>query len=400
MYSDIVPPKKHKNKLSKIKAEDHEVIILRDEPILTGREIYHTIDGRDRKSKIPFILIVITLVILPIIYYSVFNNKTRISFESKSTIFEIKDVIPMSLSEKNQNLASTLSYNLIYNNETKNRNIFAPIVPESTSTLETAPTKGDYYNLNTSTTSPFTSIKVKLVNESSAAVQIIKDTRFDVKGKMYYLDSIVTVKPTGKATSTSTEFKYKVIGFKGTSIYDTFYATDYVNSIQTAVDQNTDNATGTESNNPSEDILSLIPENFISLKKNYIYDKNINQTALVVIDKKDFEKILFVHSKILQDYVTSLKPVSDLIEYQINIDDYQLELDAVTGQPVSFKNVTIEIKPIVKKDKVAGTFKGFSKETMKKIKNDIAKNITMNISYSPFWVTKVSDIDHISVEVK
>ena len=28
------------------------------------------------------------------------------------------------------------------------------------------------------------------------------------------------------------------------------------------------------------------------------------------------------------------------------------------------------------------------------------KNITMNISYSPFWVTKVSDEDHISVEVK
>lgn len=400
MYSDIVPPKKHKNKLAKIKAENHEVVILHNEPMLTGREVYHTIDGRDRKSKIPFILIVITLVILPIIYYSVFNNKTRILFEPKSTIFEIKDVIPMSLSEKNQNLASTLSYNLIYNNETKKRNIFAPIIEESTSTLETVSKDVEYYNLNTATTSPFTSIKAKLVNESGGAVQIIKDTRFDVNGKTYYLGSLVSVKPTPKATSTPTESKYKVIGFKGTSIYDTFYATDYINSIQATVDQNTDAATGTESNNPSEDILSLIPENFISLKKNYIYDKNIKQTALVVIDKKDFEKVLFMHSKILQDYVSSLKPVSDLIEYQISVDDYQLDFDAITGLPVSFKSLTVEIKPKVKKDKVATTFKGFSKETMKKIKNDIAKNIIMNISYSPFWVTKVSDIDHISVEVK
>ena len=45
------------------------------------------------------------------------NNKTSISFESKTTIFEIKDNIPMILSEKNQKASTTLSYNLIYNNE-------------------------------------------------------------------------------------------------------------------------------------------------------------------------------------------------------------------------------------------------------------------------------------------
>ncbi len=401
MYSDIVPPKKNKkNKLAKIKAEDHEVKVLIDDPAFAGREIYHTIDGRDRKSKIPFILIIIMLVVLPIVYYSVFNNKTRISFEAKSTIFEIKDTVPMILSEKNQNLASTLSYNLIYNNEAKGRNIFAPIVEESTSTLKTVTAEGDYYNLNTATTSPFTSIKVKLINESGAAIQVIKDTRFDVKGTTYYLAAPVNIKPTGKATSTAAQSKYKVIGFKGTSAYDIFYAVDYTDTLQAGVNANQGVATSTDSNGPNEDILSLIPENFISLKKNYVFDKNINQSALVVVDKRDFEKVLFTHSKILQDYVESLKPVVDLIEYEISINDYQLELDGATGLPVSFKNLTIEIKPRVKKDKVAATFKGFSKDTMKKIKNDISKNIVMSVSYSPFWVSKVSDIDHISVEVK
>ncbi|MBC7982122.1 hypothetical protein H7X65_03535 [Candidatus Parcubacteria bacterium] len=403
MFSDIVPPKKHKNKLAKIKAEDHEVKILRDEPAFTGREIYHTMDGRDRKSKVPFILGIIVLVILPIIYYSVFNNKTKISFEAKSTIFEIKDVIPMAMSEKNQNASSTLSYNLIYNNESKDRNIFAPVEAPAATTTVTATAKtsseGEYYNLNTATTSPFTSIKVKLINETSGPIQVIKDTRFDVKGTTYYLEGQVTVKPSPKSTSTPNQ-KYKVIGFKGTSVYETFYAVDYISAIQTTVDQSTDVSTGTNSNAPNEDILSLIPENFISLKKNYVFDRNLNQSGLVVVDKRDFEKVLFVHSKTLQDYVAILKPVADLLEYEISINDYQLELDASSGLPVSFKNLTIEIKPKVKKDKVAATFKGFSKETMKKIKNDIAKYVNMDIAYSPFWVSKVSDEDHISVEVK
>ena len=92
---------------------------------MTMREVYHTMDGRDKKSKWPMILIVATLVILATVYYSVFNNKTKISFETKSTIFEIKDSIPMALSEQNQNSSTSLSYNLIYNNEVKDRNIFA-----------------------------------------------------------------------------------------------------------------------------------------------------------------------------------------------------------------------------------------------------------------------------------
>jgi hypothetical protein len=98
--------------------------------------------------------------------------------------------------------------------------------------------------------------------------------------------------------------------------------------------------------------------------------------------------------------VQSFNTIFDLVEYDISINDYELELDSTTGLPTSFKNLNLEIIPRVKKDKVAMTFKGFSKETMRKIKNEIAKNITMDISYSPFWVTKVSDEDHISVEVK
>lgn len=401
MYSDIVPPNK-KNKLSKIKAPvEHKVKEskkFKDEPFVAPIEVYHTAYGEDRKSKLPVILMLLTLATLAIVYYSVFNNKTSISFESKSTIFEIKDRIPMTLSEKNQNSSTTLSYNLIYNNENKDRNIFAPIFEEATSTLKAATAQtvpsSEYYTLNNSTTSPTLSKRVKLVNEYTTSVQIIKDTRFDVGGVTYYIDKPVDLKKTiNPATSTT---KYKVIGFKGTAKYDKFYATDY---IDTSVSADAP-VIADDKNAPNNDILSLIPDNFIPLKKNYVYDKSIDQTALVVIDKKDFEKVLLADTKLIQEYVKSFVTIYDLVEYEISINDYEIELDSLTGLPIAFKNLNLEIIPRIKKDKVASAFKGFSKDTMKKIKNEIAKNITMNISYSPFWVTKVSDEDHISVEVK
>jgi hypothetical protein len=289
-----------------------------------------------------------------------------------------------------------LSYNLIYNNENKDRNIFAPIVEESTSTLKTAPLSEEYYVLNSATTSPQTSIKVKLINESAVGVQVIKDTRFDVSGVTYYLDRAVNIKPVNKKATTTNTVKYKVIGFKGTANYEKFYAVDYVDeNMSTAIATTT-----TDKNSPNNDILSLIPENFLSLKKSYVYDKKIDQTALVVIDKKDFEKVLIANSGLIQEYIKSFNTIFDLVEYEISINDYELELDPTTGLPVAFKNLNLEIIPKIKKDKVAATFKGFSKDTMRKIKNEIAKNITMNISYSPFWVNKVSDEDHISVEIK
>ncbi len=398
MYSDIIPPNK-KNKLSKIKAPvEHKVKEskkLKDEPFVPPGEVYHTAYGEDRKSKLPVILTLLTLVTLAIVYYSVFNNKTNISFESKSTIFEIKDRIPMALSEKNQKSSTTLSYNLIYNNDNENRNIFAPTVEEATSTIGAANSSSlEYYTLNNSTTSITLSKKVNLINLYSTNVQIIKDTRFDVGGVTYYIDRAVDLKKTVNP-STSTN-KYKVIGFKGTAKYEKFYAVDYAdNSI--VVDAPVVEG---DKNVPNNDILSLIPDNFIPLKKNYVYDKTIDQTALVVIDKKDFEKVLLAESKLIQEYAKSFTTISDLVEYEISINDYEIELDSQTGLPVAFNNLNLEIITRIKKDKVASVFKGFSKETMKKIKNEISKNITMNISYSPFWVTKVSDEDHISVEVK
>lgn len=400
MYSDIIPPNKNKkNKLQKIKVhtdiELKENKVLKDEPFITQRDIYHTPYGEDRKSKLPTVLVLLTLATLSIVYYSVFNNKTNISFESKSTIFEIKDRIPMTLSEKNQNSSTTLSYNLIYNNENKDRNIFAPTVEESTSTLKAkTDSVSEYYTLNNSTTTPTLSIKIKLINEYTTNVQIIKDTRFDVNGVTYYIDKAVDIKKTtNPATST---VKYKVIGFKGTAKYEKFYAVDYVDTSVTAETP----VIADDKNSPNNDILSLIPDNFISLKKNYVYDKTIDQTALVVIDKKDFEKVLLADTKLIQEYVKSFTMISDLVEYEISINDYEIELDLITGLPVAFKNLNIEIIPRINRNKVAAAFKGFSKDTMKKIKNEIAKNITMNVSYSPFWVTKVSDEDNISVEVK
>ena len=68
--------------------------------------------------------------------------------------------------------------------------------------------------------------------------------------------------------------------------------------------------------------------------------------------------------------------------------------------PIAFKNLNIEIKPIIKRDKVASTFAGFSKDSIDKIKFGIQKAINMQVKYSPFWMNKVSDVDNVSVEIK
>lgn len=388
MYSDIIPPKK--NSFIKAKKNDHEVRIIKEETF------YHTVDGRDKKSRLPIILIFLTVVIMGIIYYSVYINNTNISFESKSTIFEIKDIIPMTLSEKNQNSSTTLSYNLIYNNENKDRNVFAPV--EVSTTTAAKVTADEFYYLNNSTTtSSTTPKKVSFINETNSDVKIVKNTRIDVNGLTYYLDKDVNIKKGDKiSTSTTlTTSKYKVIGFKGSGKYDKFYAVDYVDNDADMAPIVTDGK-----NYPSSDLLSLIPENFIPLRKNYVFDKKINQTALVVVDKRDFERVLSNNSKLIQEYIKVFKPISDLVEYEINIDDYELQLDGETGLPISFKNLNLEIIPKIKKDKVAAVFKGFSKATMKEMKVGVQKYINMEVKYSPFWMSKVSDEDYISVEVK
>ncbi len=394
MYSDIVPPKKN-SFINKRSRGDNEVRILKKEPAFVNKEIYHTIDGKDKKSKLPLIFLISTIVILSIVYYSVFNNNTYISFTSKTIILEVKDNISMILSEKNSNASTTLSYNLIYANENKNRNIFAPIEEESTSTTLVA----DYFILNATTTSQSAPKKVVFINNTGADMPLRENTRFDVAGETYYLQGKTNVKPSSNNDISTVKNQYKVIGLKGTSAYDKFYAIDYTGS--TEQDTNTAIATTTDNKNvPNDDILSLIPENFIPLKKSYVYDQSINQSALVVIDKKDFERALINNSKLIQDYIKVFTPITDLIEYEININDYEMILSPETGLPMSFKNLTLEITPRIKKDKAASVFKGFSKETMKKIKSEIAKNMEMDIKYSPFWMSKVSDEDHISVEVK
>lgn len=400
MYSDIIPPKKNSFINTKKNKGDGEMRILKNEPAFTGREIYHTVDGKDRRSKTPLILFIITVLVLAGVYYSVFNNNTYISFESKTVILEVKDNISMVLSEKNQNASTTLSYNLIYANENKDRNIFAPTYEESTSTIKDVKSSDNsFYVLNATVTSQLPPKKVVFINESGSNVPLKENTRFDVGGETYYLQGRVDIKAVSTGEVSSTTDKYKVIGFKGTNVYDKFYAVDYVD-IKTSASEISTTTGINNANVPNEDILSLIPENFIPLKKGYVFDQNVNQSALVVVDKKDFEKVLYNNSRLIQEYVKVFAPIFDLVEYEININDYELALSSETGLPASFKNLTLEITPRIKKDKVASVFKGFSKDTMKKIKNEIAKNMNMEIKYSPFWMSKVSDEDHISVEVK
>ena len=140
-----------------------------------------------------------------------------------------------------------------------------------------------------------------------------------------------------------------------------------------------------------------MPEGAIPLGKSTIYDKLIDQSAIVVFDNRTLEDFLNVSNVQVQEYFKALKSFGPSVSYDISIVDYTLLVSPENGRPVAFSSLSIEITPKIDKQGIPSQFTGFKKETMDKIQKQVSEYVTFDVSYTPFWANSVAMEDKIEV---
>lgn len=378
MYGDIIPPKK----------KYHDPIIEDDHVELgyveSRKSVHFTPISRQRYSepqskKLPIFLALCALAVIGVgIYHKIFNG-TTISLTPQTTRFEIKQKIPLILQNREKD---SLTYSLVYvpeEGETRN-----PFVATSSEVVDEA--------ITITATSTGDTKKILLINKSTEIVPLRIATRFDVNGTTYTLDKAINLSPSPDSdierVSTSTP-QYKVIGFKGSSSYDTVYA---IPLVRPSV------ASEASSSLPPQDIISLMPKNAIPLEKSTIYDKLLEQSAVVVFDKKVLQEFLQEYTVQLKEYADVLKPFGSSLTYEVAIIDYTLVTSPDTGKPVAFDSLIIDITPAVDTELIPRQFTGFKKETMEKIQKQVSEYITLDVSYTPFWSKSVAEEERVLVK--
>ncbi len=400
MYSDIIPPKKSIRKIkpsARIEREEKKDIKKKhDAEVFTPyKKTYHTMDGRDVKSKWPLIFIIIAILLISGILYSKYNHTTTFTFVPKTTNFEIKERIVLhNASDTAKDLS--LPYNLVYIPSADINNLSTstprnPFIPQknASSTSSTVVTKE--YTMTASTTNDVKNIV--FVNKTSLPISLRETTRISVGDVVYNLDKTVVIPPSGASAPADSPVIYHIVGFKDTAEYEKVYAIPAPSS-NTSV--STDDSVSTI---PPTDIISLLPKTSLPLLKSNIYDRMLDQNAVVVIEQKDLEYILQKINPSMQEYIKILEPMSDMLKYHITIVDYNLESSEETGRPIAFKSLSLEITPIINTEHAKTAFVHFNNEAMKRIKNQIATYIGLDIRHFPFWMTDVPDKDRVRVEI-
>lgn len=399
MYSDIIPPKK---KYVRVHTEEYNSVRFTSS---------HPSYTQTKQTKKPIILFMTACVLLAIFAYHNLAHATKMTIEPKVTRFDIKQHIPLMLQGRQD---AYLTYSLVYVSDTQDgasRNPF--VLKNATSSVATTSTNEtssfEEVTLTASTTGK--TKHVTLINKTSESVPLRKDTRFDVDGVVYALDSAVNVLPTEKKNLTSTHTTasssvYRVIGFKGYPTYDSVYALD-TSSDGSASEGVGGASTSTKtvvsvasSTVPPKELLSLMPPHTLALQKSTIYDKNIEQSALVVFDQSALEHFLQNYIPQTIEYYKALKPFGESIAYDIAIVDYSLQTSPETGKPVSFSSLTIEITPKIDTKFLVLQFAGFSRDTMTVIEKQIASYVHMETKYTPFWSKSVSSSENIHVDIQ
>lgn len=392
MYGDIIPPKK----------KYHEEVI-EDESVRDSYVHFTPIKRQAYKEpkskKLPLLLALLALIVIGFgVYHKIFNG-TSISLSLETTRFDIQQKIPLVLQNREK---GSLTYSLVYvPEENTSRNPFSQPSNEATTSepqLAIAARSAEE-GVTLTATSTGDVKKIKLINTTAETVPLRIATRFDVNGITYTLDAATNLAPSSKeeieaiASGTS---QYKVIGFKGSSSYDTVYAIPLTTTSPAVVKNAPQSAAS--STLPPEDILALMPKDAIPLQKSTIYDRLIDQSAVVVFDEKVLEDYLNETSVQLQDYFTALKPFGSSISYVITIVDYDVAISPETGKPVAFNSLSIDITPVIDNALLPQQFAGFKKDTMEKIQKQVADFIKMDVSYTPFWSKTVAEEDRITVK--
>lgn len=406
MYSDIIPPKKSIRKIKaspRVEKAEKKEIKEEQEAVAEGftpyKKTYHTVDGRDTTSKWPLVLIIVALLIVGGIVYSKYNHTTTFVFTPKTTSFEVKEKIALHNSGDTVKDVS-LPYNLVYIPSTDVNNLSSttaqrnPFVAQKTasSTPTTAAVKE--YTMTASTTKDVK--KIIFVNKTSLPISLRETTRISVGEVVYNLDKSVTIQPSGVNVPASSEV-YHVVGFKDTTDYEKVYAIPSSGGQAVSLSPAAEEAVSAI---PPTDIISLLPETSLPLLKSNIYDRVLDQNAVVVIEQKDLENVLQKVNPAIQEYVKTLIPVADMIKYHVTIVNYDLEVSEETGRPVAFKSLSLEIIPVINIDNAKTAFIRFSNEAMKKIKSQVAPYLDLEVKHFPFWMTDVPDEDMVRVEVE
>ncbi|MES2623247.1 MAG: hypothetical protein V4576_02445 [Patescibacteria group bacterium] len=405
MYGDIIAPKK---KYSDVHSESEE----RSGPVHFShieRPPYRGGNFEKKNRKVPFLLLLLALIVVGIIVYHKMYNGTTFTITPKTTRIEIQEKISLVLQSREKD---ALTYSLVYvpagsmNGEvTEPRN---PFVMTATTTPVAAEPKVTITATSTNDTK-----RVQLINKSGSNVTLRIATRFSVASTTYTLDAAMDVKPTEQSVLSaiaSGTAMYKVIGFSGSSLYDSVYAVPY-ESVKTAKTVTTTNAsstaTGTDiidtdsvSTVPPADVLALMPDDAIPLIKSTIYDKVIDQSAVVVFDERTLEDFLNASNIQAQDYFKALKPFGASLTYEISVIDYTLITSPDTGKPTGFSSLILEITPKIDSSLVPAQFAGFKKDVVEKIKKQVAEFVTLDVSYSPFWATAVATEEKIKVRME
>lgn len=417
MYSDIIPPRKN-NSIRNISLERFDEL----EPI--AEQAYEPRRHPDHDRSFPkfFLFLIISVLIIGSVVYAKFIEHSTLTLTSKVTTLDIRERFALSVQKDDETVSEdVLYYNLIYiSGKEKRDNPFAPvsttIKTDEKKPGNTAFSQADLKPTIAVSTSTNSTTTVYLVNETKENIPLRATTRIDIAGVIYSLPTSVTVTPTKDSSIYANKQKYYLPGFKGTTSYNSIYAvkTDGPLNIPETTTQtasNTDaedvvkSATSTQTADALDtrvpsDILSLLPETNIALKKNTIYDKITDQPAVVVFNKKDFLEVLEKNNPGLQEYVKSFNAVKDIVDFDVQIVDYQFDSSPDTGRPVSFKQIVIEIKPIFNIDEAKKAFENFSIDTIDKIRAQLREFASISVKNTPFWSKEVASEGKVEVIIE
>lgn len=395
MYSDIIPPKKkyiHKH------TEEYNSVKFSSP---------HISYSGPQKTKKTIILFLAACVVIGLVLYQIISHSTSFKITPKTTRFEIKQNIPLISQGRDK---ESLSYSLVYVPATQEYDsVRNPFSATGSTTVKTTPAITNASHISTiHSTSTGMSKRIIVINTTDSPVSLRKDTRFDVDGVIYTLEEArefpITTKPARSTIGTSTKM-YKVVGFKDSPSYDKVYGVPESAQDVSADFKQADNTISTTSNNiasstiPPKELLSLMPPQTLALQKSTIYDKLVDQSAVVVFDQSSVEDFLSTHIQQVQEYYKALKPFGESISYDISIIDYTLNTSQETGKPVSFSSFIIEITPHIDTISIPLQFAGFSKETMDTIEKQINQYIGFKTTYKPFWSKTVAQAKKIDVEI-
>lgn len=396
MHSDIIPPKKHS--IRQITRDT-----LYEEEVSEKQPLY--IDRPVRKSGIPkfIISLFVSILIIGGVIYAKFSERTVLTFTPHTTTLDIREYIDMSVSDSKTNPENTsLGYSLIYiSSKGADRN---PFIAATTTNTASPLTSTSLKPTELVATTTGAKMQAYIVNTTGASLPLRATTRFDVNGVTYSITDALTVPVTADATLFKTATKYYLPGFKNTAQAQSIYAVA-VADIQktqpstTAPAEAATISTAQKSTVP-EDILSLLPDMSVALRKSTIYDTALEQTAVVTFDKRDLLTVLQKKNPAFAEYIQAFKPMADIIDYTIQITDYELETSPETGRPKGFKKLIVEIKPVIDIQKAKIVFVNFNIDTMEKIQAQISNFATLSVRNTPFWRNSVAAEGKVDVKIE